>query len=1259
MAVCEVLQALCQHKLVPNIENVVFTYITMLTFDTEEVATLARSVAASFKAPSFKDLHQQLYPLLGDDRNTTRVLAAKALEFSLSKQSDASVVEETTKTLLSKFHDEGVSMKLGVGFAMEQIIPHLVTWELQEALLKFIFEEGLPIAEKAVSEQFFKVGLALVEAHGKENVQEFVSKVEEFVGKEDEKVSLGVSVILGTLCKHLAAEDPKLGALRAKLILKITEAEQESVQQKLCQALPSLLKVLATQDNEAFERIANTLLEASFNEKAGNKRRGAAYGFAACIKAKGLGALRHFKVTDKLKKTVEDKDSSGGSRQGALRVYQALSFALGRLYEPYVAGTLPVLLEALADGSSGVREAANEAAGQIMANLSAHGVKPVLPSLLEKAADGAWRTKLGSVSLLATMANCAPKQLAACLPKIVPVLCGTVADVHNKVCEETRKAFSRFGELITNPEIKQMLPDILASLCNPGNEKLNKRALDVLLETSFMHSVDTASLAHLFPLVLRASKGKSWKLKEKGAKIVGSMALLVSNPKDAFQPYLDELLPQLKASLVDSIPDVRVTAAKALGSISNVLPDTILKEIMPWLLKMLKSGEGQVERSGAANGLSEVLVAFGDEAAEKVLPAILTQAEDLNAKAAVREGSIGLFVYLPSVMKVNFEKWIPKVFPVVLSRLGDSQQSVREVAHRAAMSICVAFGSSSSALLFSPLEDAMFAEKWQVRHSSVQLFGTLVENMPRNIRRLQNRDNLIECEVMTKERRAFLLSSLHIVRSDPNRLVKQQANTVWKSVVRNTPRTLRELLPILTKRLISNLASDSLPRQESASRCIGDLVTRLGDRVLSELMPILVSSLDNFDNNMRAGVCLGLCEIIQAAEGNSVLSKYMPSMLPAIRAVICDEDELVGSRASKCISLLYSSIGKEALTSVVSELLSRLSQGDPNAVRGLRSLFCLEPHVIFPLVLNFLTESPVTEEKLSGMAMFSGAENFVARALPKMITMFVECEKESLDYREVATSLLPSLSPGILFSEVVKLLGDAEPERRSCGLRLFVVFLQSRSEEDTVDFSGFCRPIVSLVLPISARDSCKENQELGFDAFSKIVSFVGKEKMVEHLSVIREVLLKEAGKAETLPGFACKNAVESLFTVYQQALFFGSKGDREMAANAVGDLLRFCPAEGIKPGLPVKLAGPLIRVLGDRFQASVKCAILASLKLLLEKFPFPLRPFFAQLQSAYVKCVSDSCTEVQNAAFESLELLANHSARTAAVLADLTKERGQ
>ncbi|XP_048421585.1 protein ILITYHIA-like isoform X2 [Pyrus x bretschneideri] len=149
-------------------------------------------------------------------------------------------------------------------------------------------------------------------------------------------------------------------------------------------------------------RLLNELMK---SDKYG-EHRGAAFGLAGVVKGFGISCLKKYGIVAQLQEGLVDR---------------------------YVIKMLPLLLVSFSDQVVAVREGAECAARAVMSQLSAQGVKLVLPSLLKGLEDKAWRTKQSSVQLLGAMAYCAPQPLSQCLPKIVPKLTEVLKDTHPKV----------------------------------------------------------------------------------------------------------------------------------------------------------------------------------------------------------------------------------------------------------------------------------------------------------------------------------------------------------------------------------------------------------------------------------------------------------------------------------------------------------------------------------------------------------------------------------------------------------------------------------------------------------------------------------------------------------------------------------------------------------------------------------------------------------------------------------------------------------
>ena len=124
-------------------------------------------------------------------------------------------------------------------------------------------------------------------------------------------------------------------------------------------------------------------------------RRGAAYGISAAVKGSGIASLKKYEVVKRLEEACTS--GSPNSKEGALFCIELLSGRLGILFEPYVIVLLPALLKAFSDSNDHVRSAADKTVGLIMGNLSGHGVKLVMPAVLDAFDEPEWRTKQASI----------------------------------------------------------------------------------------------------------------------------------------------------------------------------------------------------------------------------------------------------------------------------------------------------------------------------------------------------------------------------------------------------------------------------------------------------------------------------------------------------------------------------------------------------------------------------------------------------------------------------------------------------------------------------------------------------------------------------------------------------------------------------------------------------------------------------------------------------------------------------------------------
>ena len=184
----------------------------------------------------------------------------------------------------------------------------------------------------------------------------------------------------------------------------------------------------------------------------------------------------------------------------------------------------------------------------------------------------------------------------------------------------------------------------------------------------------------------------------------------------------------------------------------------------------------------------------------------------------------------------------------MLEGLADPAEQVREACLRAAHGVIATYLQASAQLLLPPLQSGLSNENYRIRQSSIELLGELLlrltDRMPLPV--LEEGEDPAQgspLESVPTPQQHALLAALHIARSDASSAVKSAAGNVWKTLVENTPKTLRAILPTLTAQLIALLSGKEEEPQAAAAAALGELVSKLGDRVLPGLVPILQKGL--------------------------------------------------------------------------------------------------------------------------------------------------------------------------------------------------------------------------------------------------------------------------------------------------------------------------------------------------------------------------------------------------------------------------------
>eukprot|EP00586_Coscinodiscus_wailesii_P014096 CAMPEP_0172505274 /NCGR_PEP_ID=MMETSP1066-20121228/185056_1 /TAXON_ID=671091 /ORGANISM="Coscinodiscus wailesii, Strain CCMP2513" /LENGTH=2828 /DNA_ID=CAMNT_0013281825 /DNA_START=96 /DNA_END=8582 /DNA_ORIENTATION=- len=1101
----------------------------------------------------------------------------------------------------------------------------------------------------------------------------------------------GVTIALGSVALHLLNNDAQNQEYQTKIqdILKMLllslKTPSEDVQKSASLCLSKLIVKMKKRPEaqSIIQQMLDTNLDDCLRGGTLAARRGGAYGLSAVVKGVGISTLKKYNVLTQIDELLLSGTPS--QKEGGLFAIELLSINLKLLFEPYVITLLPSLLNTFGDTNDYVRQAANQTTNVIMSQLSAHGVKLILPSVLTAFEDDSttWRTKVASITMLGSMSHLAPKQLSNCLPKLVPKLTESFSDTHPRVKAAAQSALDSLCNVIRNPEIASITPTLLAALTDPGEN--TPRALETLIATEFLHAIDAPSLAVISPILHRGLRDRSAMTKRYAALITGNITTMVATPAD-FLPYLDTLLLDLKLVLLDPIPDVRTTASKAVGSLTRSLGEDKFPDLRAWLMQTMTSSKGSVERSGAAQGLSEMLIAGGQTVVEEVVLTELLPTLSEDSISYHREGVLWVLAFLPQGLGQGYASLITPTLPTLLKGLADDDEQVRDVALRAGRVLIKSHGKHHVDKILPTLENGMeHSPNVRIRLSSLVLLGDLLAligntkvtatdavNTQEEIRNAERAQSQIALS-LGKATRSRVLAGLYLARSDTAAVVRQNALMVWKSVVSITARTLKEIMPILVDKIVKGLGSGDVDQTEVAGRCLGDVVIKLGDvNTLPEIVPVLADELKKGDPDIKRGVCVGFTEILDSCSKESVM-KYSSILMAVVREALCDNNASVRAVAPSCFQSLYNKMGYKALEEIVPKFLVRM---DARALTGLTGILSVRSRELLPYLIPKLLHTPISEEY--ALALGSIAEvtastiySHFGTIIPVLINELATMDPQDTHRQEVIRDCFRSISRHVdeegvnsLVSEIATKLVSDKVQIRVEGCWMFGVVVEERATK--ADFYPQI-PIMYRDLLYRLNDDNAAVLKEANKTLALLAKHVPAEELVEHATFSRNLLASIVSDARRrkggvgdgdffLPGLNIPKGLEPLLPMFQRGILYGTPQMRETCARGLGELLAITAPKYLPAPLMIKITGPLLRIVGDRNPSHVKIAIVQTLGAILTKGGPALRAFVPQFQTTFVKSLYDPSRTVRLEAIKALGLLMPLSTRLDPLIKELVNQ---
>ncbi|KAK0399047.1 hypothetical protein QR680_002880 [Steinernema hermaphroditum] len=597
-------------------------------------------------------------------------------------------------------------------------------------------------------------------------------------------------------------------------------------------------------------------------------------------------------------------------------------------------------------------------------------------------------------------------------------------------------------------------------------------------------------------------------------------------------------------------------------------------------------------RAAIIHAASRAINRFGEVNMNDFLPYLEKECDALSEDAEHDVLREGLVVLLGTFAK-DLDEGNPKMTQIFArliatlstpsqQALADGNEYVRDSALKAGQRLIQTYVSQAKKLLLPELQSALFDDNWRIRHASVTLTGDFLFNISGVSGKITTDtagdDGTMGMESASKviartlgsQMRDNILSGLYLARSDIATVVRQAASHVWKVVVTNTPRTVKEIMKPPFERLLSSLSSKSEDRQLMAARCLEGLVRNMNERLINDVLPVLSVALGSDEDETRIGVSACLCEIISDVPRETV-QFYAKQLIPLFAATLTDPNETVRKSAARTFNSFHHSVGPSSLDVVIGPLFKLyVTEKSNDVLDSLCILMTLNGRHILPFLLPKLTKGAVDISALCKLAG-AGAQSIthhITTVLDALIDNFENIGEEDL------TRTIP-LMKAIEDEEDVLILVCylvEQADRHVTASKLLKFFLEN-AELDA-------EPLVEVIVP-NMFSIYKSLEPALVDAAIATQMEIGKRlngTNIEHVVIVHGAIKDLCGARTNSPisGFGTVNGLKTVLPILREGILTGAVDAKELAADAMGDVVKFSSESALRPHV-IATTGPLIR----------------------------------------------------------------------------------